>query len=154
MFKNFNFFYHRRYFYVVYPGSASAYGIRIWNADSGCGSRRPKPCGFMRMRMRMRICNTVLTWAVAHDSPVFSFASCIIQLLNMHSRYSTFRAYTVHSIMILYNMHFVPWPDPPQSQFDFPPCLRWQLSKKKHSQISVLINIPSWDISTKNTVEK
>ncbi len=54
MFKNFNIFFHRRYFYVVYPGSASTSGIRIWNTDSGCGSRRPKSCGFMRMRMRIR----------------------------------------------------------------------------------------------------
>ncbi len=39
-------------FYVPYPGSASASGIRIWNADSGCGSRSPKSCGSMRMRIR------------------------------------------------------------------------------------------------------
>ncbi len=52
MHQNFNFFYHRRYCYVAYPGSASASGIRIWNANSGCGSRRPKSCGFMRMRVR------------------------------------------------------------------------------------------------------
>ncbi len=56
-----NFFYHRRYFYVVYPGSASASGIRLWNADSGCGSRRPKSCGFMRMRIRNTIGN-ILQW--------------------------------------------------------------------------------------------
>jgi hypothetical protein len=54
MFKNFNFFIIGANFYVAYPGSASASGIRIWNADSGCGSRRPKSCGSMRMRMRIR----------------------------------------------------------------------------------------------------
>ncbi len=42
MFKNFNFFFSSALFL-------------IWNADSGCGSRRPKSCGFMRMRMRMRM---------------------------------------------------------------------------------------------------
>jgi hypothetical protein len=30
-------------FYLA--GSASASGIHIWKADSGCGSRRPKSCG-------------------------------------------------------------------------------------------------------------
>ncbi len=35
MFKHLNFFYHRRYFYVAYPGSASASGMRIPDADPG-----------------------------------------------------------------------------------------------------------------------
>jgi hypothetical protein len=38
----------------LHPYLESAFGIRIWNADSGCGSRRPKSCGSMRMRMRIR----------------------------------------------------------------------------------------------------
>jgi hypothetical protein len=32
-------------FYVASSVSASASGIRLWNADSGCRSRRPKSCG-------------------------------------------------------------------------------------------------------------
>ncbi len=36
---------------LSWSGSASASGIRIWNEDSSCGSRRPKSCGSMRMRI-------------------------------------------------------------------------------------------------------
>ncbi len=80
MLKSFNFFHHQRYFYIAYPGSASASGIRIWNADSGCGSRRPKSCGFMRMRIRNTDCVSYILTFCGHQFLLGALAASWAQI--------------------------------------------------------------------------
>jgi hypothetical protein len=65
--------------FVARFGAAS--GIRFWNADSGCGSRKPKSCG-------MRIRNTVIkTREAGRISGVPKTRTVHVYVLKNHSSF-------------------------------------------------------------------